>query len=259
MVVKKRQHETPTARRTRKPPLPTARNRQAGIDFLRSRLALDDPTFRELRARAKASAFWMAQIADARLTQDVLTSLAHAVKRGESLADWKARIGPLLRSVWGAGARDAAGRVFHQGARVELIFRNASARAFNSGRYLSMSLPDAMAKFPAWMYEAVIDDATTALCRSLHGTIRPAGDPWFETRVPPSHHSCRSVLRPLTAREAERRGGVTALPPPDHGEGAFGLSPRQAARLFEEAELGALDEDLRRRFEAKRRRFEQRG
>ena len=106
-------------------------------------------------------------------------------------------------------------------AHAETVFRNAAQRSLNAGRYRQMQ--DAAKWRPYWMYDAVRDTRTTEICRRLDETVRPADDPYWNTRIPPLHHRCRAGIRSLRKSEGERR--VTNVPPPEQPQDGFGLAP----------------------------------
>ena len=60
-------------------------------------------------------------------------------------------------------------------------------------------------RFPYIEFDAIIDDRTTELCRSLDRAIVPAGHPYLSTYWPPNHFYCRLNVRQL----------VQGIPTPD--------------------------------------------
>lgn len=50
---------------------------------------------------------------------------------------------------------------------------------------------------PMLEFDAVMDDRTTDICRSLDGTRKPVDDPFWNTWYPPNHWGCRSTVRQL--------------------------------------------------------------
>lgn len=57
--------------------------------------------------------------------------------------------------------------------------------------------------YPLLEFDAVEDDHTSALCRSLDGVIRPVDDAFWMQFYPPNHYNCRSTVKQL------RKGEVT--------------------------------------------------
>ena len=83
--------------------------------------------------------------------------------------------------------------------------RPAATSWFNRGRLSAMAPGD------AWQYDAVLDDRTTDLCRSLNGLVMPAQDPRWYSRMPPLHSGCRSSIRAVGA-DALRSAEYTSPP-----------------------------------------------
>jgi len=52
---------------------------------------------------------------------------------------------------------------------------------------------------PLLQFEAVLDNQTTELCQSLHGTILPVDHAFWKTYYPPNHFNCRSTVRQLAS------------------------------------------------------------
>jgi SPP1 gp7 family putative phage head morphogenesis protein len=50
---------------------------------------------------------------------------------------------------------------------------------------------------PLLEFDAILDDRTTALCKSLHGVIRPIDDPFWDQYYPPNHFGCRSDVKQM--------------------------------------------------------------
>lgn len=74
------------------------------------------------------------------------------------------------------------------------------ATAFRSGQ-MAHKWQDAQATkgmFPLMEFDAVLDDHTTDLCRSLDKVVVPIGHPYLETYWPPNHFYCRLNVRKLS-------------------------------------------------------------
>lgn len=220
------------------------------IEWFRSRIVITDPEFRDLRAKARRRAFWVANLSQLRLVDNVFELVSDSLKHGENYAGFKKRAGPLLRRAWGRGAKDAAGRVFNQGARIETIYRTNAQTAYQSSRFQYMNEPVIKQRRPYWFYDAIMDGRTSAICRDRDAAVRPADDPWWNENYPPLHFNCRSSVRALTARQAMRRGvtpqtDLTAAPVPGVG---FGASPKEAELYQAQVNLDKVDPSLLRTF-----------
>lgn len=63
-------------------------------------------------------------------------------------------------------------------------------------------------------YNAVMDSKTTEYCRSMDGKVFGLNDPKLPQITPPNHFRCRSILVPITAREAKALGITLEESPP---------------------------------------------
>lgn len=168
----------------------------------------------KLSEDARRRAFTLAGVAQLSLIQEVLDALEAAVSQGETLEDFKARIGAKLAREWGQA----------NASRVETIFRNATQHAYNAGRYAAATHPDVIDARPFWGFDAVLDNRTSDVCRHADGTVLPASSPWWATHYPPLHHRCRSSVRTLTEAQAAELG-VTKDPTDLGADRGFGALP----------------------------------
>lgn len=93
-------------------------------------------------------------------------------------------------------AKDAAGRIVNVAARTKVIARTNISDIFNNTRFQIFSSPQLANWIEAFLYSAVLDGRTTALCRSLNGRIfsKEEAPNW----IPPNHFNCRSLMLPIT-------------------------------------------------------------
>lgn len=66
--------------------------------------------------------------------------------------------------------------------------------------------------FPFLQYNAILDGHETQLCHNLDGIIKPVDDPFWNTRFPPNHWRCRSVVDPLADDESDTTETPKDLP-----------------------------------------------
>jgi len=190
---------------------------QAAVDELRSRIAVSDDEYESLVDAARERAFSVAGLAQQRLVEQVLDTLAKAVERGQGLDEWRRQLGEDLKQAWGKGSA----------FRLETIFRNAVQTAYNRGRYQQMTHPTIMRMRPYWMYDAVLDKRTTPICRERDRTVKEATDQWWNSNYPPLHHRCRSAVRTLTRRQGEGRGVTDTSEVESSPQSGFGAAPTQ--------------------------------
>lgn len=65
-----------------------------------------------------------------------------------------------------------------------------------------------------WDFAQYIAETTACdVCQDCHGTILPMDDPWWDDHEPDANHpNCKCIKVPLSAEEAEKRGGTTEAP-----------------------------------------------
>lgn len=164
--------------------------------------------------RTQQRAFTVAGVIELRILAEIFVSLVTALERGDGLDRWKADV---RRGI-------AAWRT--SGHHLETIYRNNVQAAFSAGRWHQLNHPAVVRRRPFLMYDAVLDGQTSDICRPLNNTVRHRDDTFWAAHHPPLHHRCRSAIRALTPRQAERRGITTLgelsqLPAPQEGFGAL--------------------------------------
>lgn len=197
-------------------PRPGPEDFTRALQWHRARVPMNTASRGALDATARERAFTIAGVTELDAVADVWRGLDRAIADGQSLEEFKRDVAPRLLESW-------QGTVTNPSARVELIFRNATQRAYNAGRVAELKEPAIAKVFTHWKFDAVGDARTSSICRALDGTLRPASDPWWETHTPPCHHACRSTIHGVRARQADREG-VTQAPHMSAAEG-FGAMP----------------------------------
>ncbi|MEM7734435.1 MAG: phage minor head protein [Deinococcota bacterium] len=176
------------------------------IDWFRDRVPMTRAEAAELDELTRTRAFWVSHVAEADLINDVMLAIDKALAEGTTYATFKEDIAAELLARW---LNDD--RVTDPLTRMETIFLSNLQSAYAAGRYQQQTNPAVLRARPFWLYDAVIDEDTSDICRNLNGTLLPATDSFWQTRYPPNHFRCRSTIRSLTAREAEARG-ITETP-----------------------------------------------
>ena len=185
---------------------------------------------RALDDRLKHEAFWVGGGLQIAQVQRVFDALEQAIENGTTLEEFQKAIKADLKNP----------------AHVETVLRNATQRAYSGGRWAQMTEPDSLKLRPYWLYDSVLDSRVTELCKGYDGTLLPADDQWWNTRIPPLHHRCRSSIRNLRRTEAQKRG-ITAAPSTDAPKGGWGHAPGSAGSWkpdpskYDAALIGALD------------------
>lgn len=188
------------------------------IAAFRELVPMTDEDWASLSQAAKGQAFKVAGVAQLDVVTQVWEAVEAAITEGTDFRDFVAAIGDTLTTAWSGTVADPAWRM-------ETIFRTNLQKSYNHGRYKQATDPDTIEDRPYWMFDAVMDNRTTDTCEACNGTIRPADDGWWSTRIPPLHFNCRSTLITLTEEQAEALGGAVDHPPKAKADDGFGDAP----------------------------------
>lgn len=164
----------------------------AAIAFWQQRAKLTDAEARALGEEARRRAFYVTGLARHDLVQLVSDGLEEALKNGETLPDFKARI---MAAIQTQGWHDH---------RVENIFRTNLQTAYAAGRYKKMQA--VKASRPYWQYLAVMDKRVRPSHAILHEKVYPADHEFWASNYPPNGFRCRCCVRTLSARQVEKEG-----------------------------------------------------
>lgn len=164
----------------------------AAIEFWKQRAKLTDEEAKALGEGVKHRAFYVTGLAKQDLVQLVSDGIEEALKNGETLADFKARIAAAIQA---QGWHDY---------RVENIFRTNMQTAYSAGRYKKMQA--VKASRPYWQYIAVMDKRVRPSHAILHEKVYPADHEFWATNYPPNGFRCRCGVRTLSARQVEKKG-----------------------------------------------------
>lgn len=164
----------------------------AAIEFWQWRAKLTDEEAKALGEGARCRAFYVSGLARHDLVMLVSDGMEEALKNGETLETFKARIAEAIRT---QGWHDY---------RVENIFRTNMQTAYAAGRYKKMQ---AVKKSrPYWQYMAIMDRRVRPSHAILNGMVYPADHEFWKTNYPPNGFRCRCGVRSLSARQVKRMG-----------------------------------------------------
>lgn len=199
-------------KRTKPRPAPKLELYSSAVEWFRNRVPIRKDDWLELDRHARERSFTVAGVAKLDLINETLKAVTKAVENGETLEQFKKRVGRKLENAWGE----------ERGWHLEVIFRNNVQAAYAHGREAQMREPEVLDERPFWMFSAILDTRTTEICRPLNGTVLAADDPFWNTHTPPLHHQCRSIKRALTPEQAERRGVAKRAPKHEVPQEGFG-------------------------------------
>ncbi len=180
------------------------------VSWFSKRVVLTNAEAERLGNEAGRRAFWIGGGLQLEQIQRVFDKSAKAIEAGTPFEEWRKQVKNELRN----------------DAHAETVFRNATQRSLNAGRWRQMREPGVLAFRPYGLFDGVVDSRQSPICKECDGTILPLDHPWWATHSPLLHHRCRSGVRNLRKADAERRG-VTNVPPLTDAADGFGLSPER--------------------------------
>lgn len=187
------------------------------IEWFRQKLSMSAKDYYALEEELRAQAFTISGVGNLDTIQQVYDALDKALSKGTGFAKFQKEVKASLESAWGRSDKVT-------GWRIENIYRTNVQSAYAAGRYEQQTEPDALELRPYWQFSAVLDGNTSAICSKANGVVLRNDDPWWNTHIPPLHFSCRSAIRTLTTKQAERIGITSKIPDVQSGEG-FGYKP----------------------------------
>lgn len=191
---------------------------EEAIAWFRKRVPVLKVVWDALEEKAREQAFTVAGASQMDLVHDVWEAIDEAIANGTTFETFKATIGDRLTRDWGE----------QRPRRLQTIFRTNVQLAYSAGRHWQMTEPAVKSARPFWLFDAVIDNATSTICRERNGVLLPADHPWWRFNYPPLHFECRSGARTLTRAQAEARG-ITEAPTPEPPQEGFGHEPGTGA------------------------------
>lgn len=177
-------------------------------DYFLKLSVLSKEEAQRLGSEASRRAFWIGGGLHLAQIQRVFDRTADAIEQGIPFDEWRKQVKGELRNDHHA----------------ETVFRNATQRSLNAGRWRQMREPGIARFRPYVLFDGIDDSRQSEICAECDGTIVPLGHPWLATHSPLLHHRCRSSLRNLRVSEAQRRG-ITNVPPQAEADEGFGRSP----------------------------------
>lgn len=164
----------------------------AAIEYWQQRAKLTDAEAKKMDAGARHRAFYVSGLAEWDLVQLVSDALQAALENGETLTDFKGRVGEVIEAEgWNS-------------FRVENIFRTNMQTAYAAGRWAKMQAVKATR--PYWQYITVEDRRRRPSHAILHGVVYPADHAFWGANYPPNGFRCRCTVRTLSERQVQAQG-----------------------------------------------------
>lgn len=164
----------------------------AAIAFWQSRAKLTSAQAKTLGDGARSRAFYVTGLAEMDMVNLVHGGIAEALENGETLADFKKRIGEVIeREGW-------------KSHRVDTIFRTSMQTAYCAGRYAKQQAVKEL--LPYWRYVTVGDSRVRPSHAILSGKVFPADHPFWAENYPPNGFKCRCAVQALSKGQVRRMG-----------------------------------------------------
>lgn len=200
--------------RTELKPLPP----REAVEYFRSKGFKPSFAWQDVWQAEHARYFTVAKGMQLDVLEDIRGAVDAAIAEGRTFEQFRSELEPLLQAKgwWGRQRMvdPATGeeRLVQLGSprRLRTIFDVNLRTSYAAGRWEQIQRTSRLR--PYLRYVAVRDDRTRPEHMGWHGTVLPVDHPWWRTHYPPNGWNCRCTVRQLSAREAERLGGVTAAP-----------------------------------------------
>lgn len=163
----------------------------AMLQHLQEKAVVTAGEFYALEGEARQRAFTVSGVADLDIVTDVWEAIDAAVRNGETLEDFKARVEESLTSAWGG----------EEPSHLETVFRTNIQTAYSAGRQVQNER--VRETHPFYRYDVVDDERVSDICEGLIGVVIPADQ---ATLFPPLHPNCRTDMVAITAEEAGEAG-----------------------------------------------------
>jgi SPP1 gp7 family putative phage head morphogenesis protein len=165
------------------------------LAYWKGRAPVTHAEYKALSDQARQRAFTVAGLARRDQVEAVHTALANAIDNGETLAQFKKRLGPLM---------EQQGWIGRKAWRIENIYRTNMQSAYMAGRFAQMK--STAKRRPYWRYVAVKDSRTRPSHRALDGKVYPHDHDFWSTWYPPNGFGCRCTVQTLSASQVKSRG-----------------------------------------------------
>ncbi len=186
---------------------------EKSINFLKQKEVAPSLDWQEVQGVVHNRAFVVAQMTRLDLLEDVRQSIVDALAQGKEFKQWADEIKPVMQAKgwWGKEIRvDGLGNAkevqLGSPTRLQTIYRNNIAQAYEAGRQAEMWSDDPDDPFPNVMYAAVMDSRTRPRHAALNGVVMRKGDPAWSAIAPKCGYNCRCTVIEMTDGQV-RRGG----------------------------------------------------
>ena len=214
------------------------------VEYLKARTPKSAKEYYDLSDKLKYKAFTVSRIADGDSVEKIKGRITKTLEEGGGLKDFLQMQKEEVLNQVGLGAKN--------GWYWETVFRAGSQSSYNTGRMLGFESDPPI----ALQFIGIEDSRQTEICHSLSNIIRPYGDPFWDSRIPPLHFGCRSTIRGIYD-ESEIPDKYPEAPKIEAAKG-WGFNPLKDDHWFEmfpEMEARAENYGLLREIEFARKKL----
>ena len=162
------------------------------IKFLKTQVPVTNEEYKNLEANLKLKAYTIAHVSRVDYINQTKKIYIDALENGFT----KQKVMQNMDKYF-----DKIGISQSNPYHLELHFRNNIMSAYNAGRYRQIQDENLIEYL---VYNSVLDDGTTKLCKELYGVIKPKNSDFWDTYHPLNHHKCRAIVSPMTKAQYQK-------------------------------------------------------
>jgi hypothetical protein len=189
------------------------------LDYFTSKKLKPSFDYRDVWREEHGYAFTVAKAMELDLLDDVHQALSDNLAAGQTFQHFKKTLTPILQKKGWWGVQDMVDpitgemRTVQLGSprRLKVIYDTNMRAAYAAGQW--ERIQRGKKTHPFLIYGLGPSEHHRVQHAQWAGKILPVDDPFWSSHYPPNGWGCKCHVRAISAREAERRGGVSPSPP----------------------------------------------
>ena len=161
--------------------------------FLNKKPALIDD-LEEINNKVLEQVFYIKRSTEIETTKKLYSSLLSNMEEGKTFKNWLGDSEEVLNK----------SGLLNNPYYLEIVYRNNMNSAYNAGAFHNQELN--RENKPYGLYDAVGDNRTSSICKSLDEKVYPLDHVFWKNYLPPNHHYCRSRRIALSKEEVKDYG-----------------------------------------------------
>jgi len=148
--------------------------------------------------------FTVAKAMKMNILQDIRSMIDKSLSEGMGFREFQKELKPMLQKKGWWGKKIVDGKKIQLGSphRLKTIYQTNMQSSYMAGRYKAQY--ENIDNRPWGLY--VNPSPEAPICKALAGQIRRLDSSFWDSRYPPNHYNCKSRVRALTDKQANRRG-----------------------------------------------------